>query len=126
MNWLPSPRASSSVRLAASPCWPTTTGWSGPTARSWRSPQVLRDVSPRTRSSLRPRPPLPSADAMDVVEGIDALHAPLGPAFVVVGVFDGLHRGHVYLLDHLVSEASARDARPTVITFDHHPDEVLM
>ncbi len=63
---------------------------------------------------------------MDVVEGIDALRAPLGPAFVVVGVFDGLHRGHAYLLDHLVVEASARGARPTVITFDHHPDEVLM
>ena len=63
---------------------------------------------------------------MDVVEGIDALRAPLGPAFVVVGVFDGLHRGHAYLLEHLVAEASARAARPTVITFDHHPDEVLM
>src|SRR6187401_694952 len=126
MNWLPLPRASSSVRRAACPARPTTTDWSAPTARSWRSPQGLRDVSPRTRSSSRPRPPLPSADAMDVVEGIDALRAPLGPAFVVVGVFDGLHRGHAYLLDHLVAEASARGARPTVITFDHHPDEVLM
>ena len=63
---------------------------------------------------------------MDVVEGIDALRVQLGPAFVVVGVFDGLHRGHAYLLDHLVAEASARAARPTVITFDHHPDEVLV
>jgi riboflavin kinase/FMN adenylyltransferase len=63
---------------------------------------------------------------MDVVQGVDALRAQLGPAFVVVGVFDGLHRGHAYLLDHLVAEASARGARPTVITFDHHPDEVLM
>ena len=62
---------------------------------------------------------------MDIVEGIDALRAELGPAFIVVGVFDGLHRGHAYLLDHLVAEASARGARPTVITFDHHPDEVL-
>ena len=44
---------------------------------------------------------------MEVVEGIDALRAQLGPAFVVVGVFDGLHRGHAYLLDHLVAEASA-------------------
>jgi riboflavin kinase/FMN adenylyltransferase len=63
---------------------------------------------------------------MDVVQGIDQLRAQHGPAFIVVGVFDGLHRGHAYLLEHLVTEASARGARPTVITFDHHPDEVLM
>jgi riboflavin kinase / FMN adenylyltransferase len=62
---------------------------------------------------------------MDVVEGIDALEASLGPLFVVVGVFDGLHLGHAYLLEHLVDEAGARGAAPTVITFDHHPDEVL-
>ncbi len=62
---------------------------------------------------------------MQIVEGIDTLRAPLGPIFVVVGVFDGLHLGHAYLLEHLVSEARARDATPTVITFDHHPDEVL-
>jgi riboflavin kinase/FMN adenylyltransferase len=62
---------------------------------------------------------------MDVIEGIDELRPELGPAFIVVGVFDGLHRGHAYLLDHLVTEASVRGAQPTVITFDHHPDEVL-
>jgi riboflavin kinase/FMN adenylyltransferase len=43
----------------------------------------------------------------------------------VIGVFDGLHRGHAYLLEHLRTEADRRDARPTVITFDHHPDEVI-
>lgn len=48
-----------------------------------------------------------------------------GPAFVAVGVFDGLHLGHLYLLEHLVNEAQARDARPMVITFDHHPDQIL-
>ena len=32
--------------------------------------------------------------AMRVVGGVDALTRDLGPAFVVVGVFDGLHRGH--------------------------------
>jgi riboflavin kinase/FMN adenylyltransferase len=62
---------------------------------------------------------------MEVVEGIDALRPELGPAFVVVGVFDGMHLGHAYLLDHLVTKAAARRALPTVITFDHHPDEVL-
>jgi riboflavin kinase/FMN adenylyltransferase len=63
---------------------------------------------------------------MDVVQGIDALRPEHGPVFVVIGVFDGLHLGHAYLLEHLIAEAAARDARPTVITFDHHPDEVLI
>jgi riboflavin kinase/FMN adenylyltransferase len=63
---------------------------------------------------------------MHVVEGIAGLRPQLGPIFAVVGVFDGLHLGHAYLLEHLVTAARARDARPTVITFDHHPDEVLM
>ena len=62
---------------------------------------------------------------MHVVEGIDGLRLDHGPIFVVVGVFDGMHLGHAYLLDHLVAEARTREARPTVITFDHHPDEVL-
>jgi len=62
---------------------------------------------------------------MDVVEGVDALRAEHGRLFVVIGVFDGLHLGHVYLLEHLRSEAERHAARPTVITFDHHPDEVI-
>ena len=62
---------------------------------------------------------------MNVVHGVDALEASLGRLFIVIGVFDGLHRGHLYLLEHLRDEASARDAAPAVITFDHHPDEVI-
>lgn len=62
---------------------------------------------------------------MQVLHGVEQLSPEHGPAFVVVGVFDGLHLGHLYLLAHLIREAEARGARPTVITFDHHPDEVL-
>lgn len=62
---------------------------------------------------------------METVAGVESLQPEHGPIFAVVGVFDGLHQGHVYLLDHLVREALARDARSCVITFDHHPDEVL-
>ncbi|MBI3747055.1 MAG: hypothetical protein HY264_11145 [Chloroflexi bacterium] len=61
----------------------------------------------------------------EVVPGIDALEARLGRLFVVVGVFDGLHLGHLYLLRYLREAAASRDARATVITFDHHPDEIL-
>jgi riboflavin kinase/FMN adenylyltransferase len=62
---------------------------------------------------------------MDVVAGVDGLEPSHGPIFAVIGVFDGLHRGHAYLLEHLVREAAARAAKSCVITFDHHPDEVL-
>ncbi len=62
---------------------------------------------------------------MDVVTGVDGLRPEHGPIFTVVGVFDGLHRGHAYLLEHLVDEAERRSAQPAVITFDAHPDEVL-
>jgi riboflavin kinase/FMN adenylyltransferase len=43
-----------------------------------------------------------------------------------VGVFDGLHRGHRYLLAQLRLAAARRGARPTVVTFDAHPDEILV
>ena len=62
---------------------------------------------------------------MEVVTGVEALRPEHGPIFAVVGVFDGLHRGHAYLLEHLVREAEARSAHPAVITFDAHPDAVL-
>ena len=62
---------------------------------------------------------------MDVVQGVEGLRPEHGRLFVVIGVFDGIHRGHTYLLEHLRTEAIKRDARPTVITFDHHPDEVI-
>jgi riboflavin kinase/FMN adenylyltransferase len=62
---------------------------------------------------------------MRTARGLDGLERSNEPIFVVVGVFDGLHRGHAYLLERLVAEARRRNARPVVITFDHHPDEIL-
>ena len=63
---------------------------------------------------------------MKTVVGRRQLDADDGPLLVAVGVFDGLHRGHAYLLEHLVREANARQARPTVVTFDAHPDAILL
>jgi riboflavin kinase/FMN adenylyltransferase len=62
---------------------------------------------------------------VETVLGRTRLDADRGPVFVVVGVFDGLHRGHAYLLDELVRVAGEHGARPTVITFDAHPDAIL-
>lgn len=63
---------------------------------------------------------------MEVVHGVRALEPSLGRLFVVVGVFDGLHLGHQYLLRELVREAARLGATPAVLTFDHHPDEILI
>ena len=59
------------------------------------------------------------------VAGVAALVPADGPLLVVVGVFDGLHRGHAYLLRELRRAARRMDAVPAVLTFDHHPDEIV-
>lgn len=63
---------------------------------------------------------------MDVVSGIDRLLPEHGRLFVVVGTFDGLHRGHRYLLAHLGRTAARHGARGAVVTFDAHPDEIVV
>lgn len=62
---------------------------------------------------------------MKVIHGVDQLDRTLGRLFVVIGVFDGLHLGHEYLLRELRLAAQERDAKPAVSTFDHHPDEII-
>ena len=44
---------------------------------------------------------------------------------MAIGVFDGLHRGHLYLLRELRRAAQRAGARPAVITFDAHPEELI-
>ncbi len=62
---------------------------------------------------------------MLVMPGIDALGPELGRLYLAVGVFDGLHRGHQYLLRELRRAAQRAEARPAVITFDAHPEELI-
>ncbi len=61
-----------------------------------------------------------------VVTGVDRLFRDDERLLFAVGVFDGLHRGHAYLLARLRAAARARAARPAVITFDAHPDAVIL
>jgi tRNA pseudouridine55 synthase len=61
----------------------------------------------------------------EVIDGIAGLRPDLGRLYLAVGVFDGLHRGHLYLLRELRRAAQRAGARPAVITFDAHPDEVI-
>ena len=43
----------------------------------------------------------------------------------VVGTFDGVHRGHRFLLDFMKTEALCRKLEPTVITFENHPLSII-
>ncbi len=47
------------------------------------------------------------------------------PCVATIGFFDGVHRGHKFLIKKLVSEAKADGLESTVITFDQHPRKVL-
>lgn len=49
------------------------------------------------------------------------------PAGVVatIGFFDGVHRGHRYLINKVMETAHAHAQQSLVITFDRHPREVL-
>jgi riboflavin kinase/FMN adenylyltransferase len=49
----------------------------------------------------------------------------LQPSIVTIGVFDGVHRGHQYLIRQLVARARAADCLAVVLTFFPHPDTVL-
>ncbi len=39
----------------------------------------------------------------------------------VIGNFDGVHRGHCFVLGRLKAEAAERDLTPLAVTFDRHP-----
>ena len=50
---------------------------------------------------------------------------PAAPCVATVGFFDGVHRGHRFLIGRMVDEARRRGLSSAVVTFDRHPREVL-
>jgi FAD synthase len=61
---------------------------------------------------------------MNVFNNIDSLPAFRRPV-VTVGSFDGVHRGHLFLLDVLRERAAACGGESVVVTFGAHPRQVL-
>ena len=83
-------------------------GFTAPDA--WRSPAVL--LSPAGMGS-----------ALHRID--DASPAPAGPCALVVGNFDGVHRGHAAVLGEAVEAARAAGIPARVLTFDPHPAAVV-
>ncbi len=47
------------------------------------------------------------------------------PCVATIGFFDGVHRGHRFLIDRVAAEARLAGMQSTVITFDRHPRQVV-
>jgi len=48
-----------------------------------------------------------------------------GPYVVTIGNFDGVHRGHQYLIQRVIDDARTRSKRSLIVTFEPHPAAVL-
>lgn len=60
---------------------------------------------------------------MIIHEGYENIH--LSAPVVTLGIFDGVHKGHMALLDYLVSRSGELNGESVVITFSPHPRLVL-
>jgi riboflavin kinase / FMN adenylyltransferase len=68
--------------------------------------------------------PLPDAQILHYVSDLTAVR-PDQPTFLAIGAFDGVHRGHQFLLQQLVAAARAAGARAAALTFFPHPAVVI-
>lgn len=61
-----------------------------------------------------------------ILDSIENIPSPLSDeCAVTMGVFDGMHQGHLRVL-HLMAEVAGRLGLPrTVVTFSQHPDELI-
>ncbi len=62
---------------------------------------------------------------MDVVTDPATFVAPVGGTAVTIGAYDGVHRGHQFVIGHLRRLAAAGALDSVVLTFDRHPAAVV-
>ncbi len=60
---------------------------------------------------------------MELIRGRQNIPSSAKPSVVSIGNFDGVHLGHLKLIEMLQREAQRADVPATVLTFDPHPHE---
>ncbi|MDO5759402.1 MAG: bifunctional riboflavin kinase/FAD synthetase [Bacteroidota bacterium] len=61
---------------------------------------------------------------MEILNLDDIIFLPF-PCVVTIGMFDGVHKGHKFMLQDLRQRAQNFGAKSVVVTFSNHPREVL-
>src|SRR5215213_9284319 len=62
---------------------------------------------------------------MDLVTDLATFVAPSAGTAVTIGAYDGVHRGHQFVIGHLRRLAAAGGLDTVVLTFDRHPASVV-
>src|SRR5208282_4741741 len=62
---------------------------------------------------------------MNIFHSLDQIPADFGPTVASIGNFDGVHRGHQWLLAEIRQSARSLGAKSVAVTFDPHPSRVL-
>ncbi len=63
---------------------------------------------------------------MQIVEEELARLSPEKDTLLTIGVFDGVHLGHKYLISQLTEQAGQQNLLSGVVTFGQHPQQVLL
>lgn len=66
-----------------------------------------------------------SYNNLSQADGAETPHCSCAGVVATIGFFDGVHRGHRYLINKVMERAHAHAQQSMVITFDRHPREVL-
>jgi riboflavin kinase / FMN adenylyltransferase len=62
---------------------------------------------------------------MEIFHSLDQIPADFGPTVASIGNFDGVHRGHQWLLAEIQNSAKELGAKSVAVTFDPHPSRLL-
>jgi len=67
----------------------------------------------------------PHTHPMAIYRTLAELPPTLGPVVATIGNFDGVHRGHRWVIDEVIARSRSLGIRSLAITFDPHPAHVL-